>query len=167
MGKGGQSGKATLTSKAAEIILAFLLSAAPTALKFLSRISAYSSSAELSCNFLGSVGKSLLTSPCFFCANFSGGNLTYPVRQWQWYSMFKTGSRDFRRRTQSPADNNAGQKICRYITLNAFNVMSSDSRPWYLTLPQLELRSVFLCISSYGVATHGLEHCRFQTPFSH
>lgn len=32
--------KAKQTSKAAEIILAFLLSAAPTALKFLSRISA-------------------------------------------------------------------------------------------------------------------------------
>lgn len=65
-----------LTSKAAEMILAFLLSTDPTALKFLSRISAYSSSAEFSWSFLGSVGRSFPPSPCFFGANFSGGSFT-------------------------------------------------------------------------------------------
>jgi hypothetical protein len=65
--------------------LAFLLSAGPTAWKFLSRSSAYSSSDELRITFLGSDGMSatdddvddgLPAVPDDEAANFSGGNFT-------------------------------------------------------------------------------------------
>lgn len=45
-----------LTSNSAVTVLAFLLTSAPTALKFLSRRSAYNSSEEFNMTFLGSVG---------------------------------------------------------------------------------------------------------------
>lgn len=65
-----------LTSNCAVIVLAFLLTTCPTALKFLSLSSAKSSSAEFNTMVLNSMSAELLS---FLFTNFSGGNLTDAV----------------------------------------------------------------------------------------
>lgn len=62
-----------LTSNCAVIVLAFLLTTCPTALKFLSLSSAKSSSAEFNTMVLNSMSDELLS---FLFTNFSGGSLT-------------------------------------------------------------------------------------------
>lgn len=69
-----------ITSNSAVIVLAFLLTKLPTALKFLSRSSPYSSSEEFRMIFFFSVGAS--SGDWLLETNFSGGSFTLATRQY-------------------------------------------------------------------------------------
>lgn len=69
-----------ITSNSAVIVLAFLLTKLPTALKFLSRSSPYNSSEELRMIFFFSVGAS--SGDWLLDTNFSGGSFTLATRHY-------------------------------------------------------------------------------------